>query len=319
MKVIITGGAGFLGQKLARALLEETSPLSVKELILVDVCSVTSPVKDQRVQCITADLGNPEVANQLLDSNCGVIFHLAAIVSGHAESDFDLGMKINFDATRHLLETARQKVPTVKFIFTSTCAVYGGVLPIPITDHTAVTPENSYGMEKALCELLINDYSRKGFIDGIVVRLPTVTVRPGKANKAVTSFVSGIVREPLNGQLCTVPISDDLPIWVCSPHTVIKNIIHASLITTNSLQSWRVVNLPGITVTVKEIISALKTVAGNEAVSCIKFEENETIKKIMLSFPRYYDIRRALDLGFSVDHSFADIIRAYIKDDLMIQ
>lgn len=316
MKIIITGGGGFLGQKLATALLEDKSPLVVDELLLVDVLPINTLKQDPRVRCLTADLGDPKVADSIIDSKCRVIFHLAAIVSGHAESDFDMGMRINFDATRQLLESARHKAPQIIFVFTSTCGVFGGDWLDVVNDHTAVQPENSYGMEKGMCELLINDYSRKGFIDGRCVRLPTVTVRPGKPNKAVTSFVSGIIREPLNGEVAVLPCSLDLPVWVSSPATVIQNIIHAALMPSATLGSWRVVNLPGITITIKEMIDALKLVAGDEIVSLIHNEVNEAVNKMVVTFPTKFDITRALRLGFTVDSNFGNIIRQYMREEL---
>lgn len=315
MKVIITGAAGFLGKKLAIALLENEIPIKFDKLLLIDVHPVCLDKSDSRVLCIDGDFGDIKVLNSIIDADCNVIFHLAAVVSGQAEVDFDLGMKVNFDSTRQLLEVVRYRAPNVKLIFTSTCGVFGGRQPPLIDDYTAVTPENSYGMEKSLCELLINDYTRRGYVDGRVIRLPTVTVREGKPNKAVTSFVSGMVREPLNGIKCVIPVSEDLPIWVCSPRTVIKNIIHAAVMKSELLGSWRVVNLPGITVTVKEIVDSLKVVAGPNIVSLLSYETDEAINKILVSFPRYYDTTRAINLGFQVDENFVEIIRAYVNDN----
>ncbi|GBP19762.1 D-erythronate dehydrogenase [Eumeta japonica] len=315
MKVIVTGGAGFLGQKLASALLE-TKQFSFDKLVLIDVTQPVSPKNDPRVVCLALDLTNFEALDRVLDKECEIIFHLAAIVSGHAESDFDLGVRVNFDATRQILEIIRRKMLTTRLVFTSTVGVFGGYLPEVVTDYTYVTPQNSYGMAKAMCELLINDYSRRGYVDGRIVRLPAVSVRAGTANKAVTSFVSGIIREPLNGEEAICPVSSNLAIWLTSPYVVIKNIIHAATLPIGSLGPWRVVNLPGITVTVDEMISALRKVAGDEVVSLIRFEEDEAIKEMVNSFPIKFDNRRALNLGFSVDANFEDVIRAYIHYDL---
>lgn len=314
MKIIITGAAGFLGQKLAATILEENSILEFDQLLLIDINKFIAPINDPRIRCVYSDIGDLQVVEKIIDSKCHIIFHLAAVVSGQAEIDFDIGMKVNFDNTRQLLDVVRRKAPHSKFIFTSTCGVFGGKLPTLITDYTAITPENSYGMEKALCELLINDYSRRGFVDGRVVRLPTVSVRPGKPNKAVTSFISGMIREPLNGEKCLVPVSEDLPIWVCSPGIAIRNIIHASLIQAISLGCWRVVNLPGITVTVKEMKDALRVIGGDKMISLLEFKKDELVNNIILTFPRYFDTTRALQLGFSIDTSYEEIIQAYIRE-----
>ncbi|GBP19776.1 D-erythronate dehydrogenase [Eumeta japonica] len=311
----VVGGAGFLGQKLAAALLE-TTKFCFDKLVLIDVNQPVPPKNDPRVVCLALDLTNFEALDKVLDKECEIIFHLAAIVSGHAESDFDLGVRVNFDATRQILEIIRKKMLTTRLVFTSTVGVFGGNLPEVVTDYTYVTPQNSYGMAKAMCKLLINDYSRRGYVDGRVVRLPTVSVRAGTANKAVTSFASGIIREPLKGEESVCPVSPKLSLWLTSPYVLIQNIIHAATLTTGSLGPWRVVNLPGITVTVDEMISALRKVAGDEVASLIRFEEDEAIKEIVNSFPSKFDNGRALNLGFVVDANYEDVIRGYIRYDL---
>lgn len=318
MKVIVTGAAGFLGSRLADALLSDQSPIKVTELILVD--AIEPPARsDRRVKSFAIDITRPDAADRLIDSTSEVFFHLAAIVSGHAEADFDLGFKVNFDATRALLEAARKRAPTLKFVFTSTCGVFGGKLPSLLDDFTAVTPENTYGTTKALCELLINDYSRKGFVDGRFVRLPTVSVRAGVANKAVTSFASGIIREPLNGVESVCPVPKELEIWITSPQVVIRNIIHAATLPASSFGSWRGVNLPGICVSVDEMLKALKKVAGEKVFSLVRFEEDKLISWMVSTFPRNFDNTRALSMGFFKDSNYEDIVRAYIRDNLKIK
>lgn len=316
MKVVVTGAAGFLGSRLGDLLLSDKSPLPVKELILADTFQPTSSSKDPRVKIIKIDLTSPNAADILITSDVDVFFHLAAIVSGHAEADFDLGFKVNFDATRSLLEAARKRAPKMKFVFTSTCGVFGGKLPPVLDDLTAPQPQNSYGIAKAMSELLVNDYSRKGFVDGRVVRLPTVSVRAGVANKAVTSFASGIVREPLNGIESVCPVPPQQKLWLASPQSVVRNIIHAARIPASDLGSWRVVNLPGITASVAEMLEALRTVAGDSVAKLVRFEEDKMISTMVATFPVKFDNTHALKLGFVVDANYADIIRAYIRDDL---
>ncbi|MCA6221779.1 D-erythronate dehydrogenase [Photorhabdus antumapuensis] len=316
MKVIITGGAGFLGQQLASALLNNNQTLNFDQLILTDIQCPVSPVNDPRVQCLALDLAQSGAAEKLIDENSTVLFHLAAIVSSHAESDFDLGLQVNFDVTRNLLNVARAKNPKLKFIFTSSLAVFGGELPATITDQCAVNPQSSYGAQKAMCELMINDYSRKGYVDGRVLRLPTISIRPGKPNKAASSFASGIIREPLHGENSICPVSRDLALWLSSPETVIRNFIHAVQIPAEKFGLSRTVNLPGISVTVQDMIDSLAEVAGQKAVDLIRFEPDENINRIVASWPGHFDISRGLSLGFQADNTFSDAIRAFITNNL---
>ncbi|CAG9560209.1 unnamed protein product [Danaus chrysippus] len=315
MNVVITGASGFLGSRLTEALLSENSAVPVAKLLLADVVR-PQPHSDPRVSTVAIDLSQPSAANLIIKPDVHILFHLAAIVSGHAEADFDLGLSVNFDATRALADAARHQVPYLRFIFTSTVGVFGGNLPPIIDDLTAVTPQNSYGSQKAMCELLLNDYGRRGFVDARIVRLPTVSVRAGVANKAVTAFASGIIREPLNGLESICPVDRDLKLWLSSPNTVIRNIIHAATLPQNVLGPWRVINLPGISVSVDEMIKALHTVAGDKATSLIRFEHNELIARIVGSFPNIFDNTRALGMGFIADESFEQMIRMYIRDDL---
>lgn len=315
-KIIITGGAGFLGQKLAKQLLEN-SKLPFDQLILLDIIEPTIPNDDQRVYALAVDLANSEKISHLIDHECIAIFHLAAIVSSHAESDFDLGMAVNFDITRNLLEICRHNAPQIKFIFTSSLAVFGGVLPEIITDSTAVTPQSSYGAEKAMGELLVNDYIRRGFIDGCVVRLPTICVRPGKPNKAASSFVSSIIREPLQGENAICPVKSDLELWLSSPSMVVNNIIHAATLNTEDFSLYRTINLPGITVTVDSMLQTLKEFGGEAAFKRIEFKEDEEINQIVSSWPGRFDIESALDLGFNQNVDFIEIIQEFMNNDII--
>ncbi|CAK1547676.1 unnamed protein product [Leptosia nina] len=314
MNIVVTGAAGFLGSRIADVLLSKDAPVSVAKLILVDSVK-PSKYNDVRVQNIAVDLSAENAAEQVIPPGTNIVFHLAAVVSGHAEVDFDYGLLVNFDATRALAERAR-KLKDICFIFTSSCGVFGGDLPGVVGDGTATQPQNSYGTAKAMCELLLNDYGRKGYVDTRIVRLPTVSVRPGTPNRAVTSFASGIIREPLNGLPAVCPVDEDLELLLTSPSTVVRNIIHAAIVPSDLLGAWRVINLPGICVTVREMIDALRDVAGVEVASLVRYERDDFKSRIVASFPGKFDNSRGLKLGFAVDESFQDILRLYIRDDL---
>ncbi|KAJ0171688.1 hypothetical protein K1T71_012451 [Dendrolimus kikuchii] len=315
MKVVITGAAGFLGDRLADYLLADNSPIPVTELLLADAFPAKKR-SDKRVKTIVLDITAPDASDKLIDNKCDVFFHLAAVVSGRSELDFDLGFRVNFDASRALLEKARQTIPTLKFVFVSTLAAYGGDLPPLVSEFVASTPQNSYGTAKSMVELLVNDYSRRGFVDGRIVRLPTVTVRAGKANEALTSFASGIIREPLNGEKTVCPTRLDLVLWVTSPATVIKNIAYAATLPTGALGQWRCVNIPGFGVSVQEMLDALETVGGKKALSLVRYERDPRVELLVESLPTNFDNSRALSLGFTVDKNFLDVVRAYVRDEL---
>ncbi|MGB7086719.1 MAG: D-erythronate dehydrogenase [Phormidesmis sp.] len=326
MHILITGGAGFLGQRLAIALL--THPL-VKSLTLADIVMPPVPTASDVAQpaamkttvtCLQADLRDPQAVNALVTPELTAIYHLAAVVSSQAEADFDLGMAVNGEGTRNLLEAVRHQAPDALFIFASSLAVFGGELPAVITDKTAVMPQSSYGMQKAVAELWVNDYSRRGFIDGRVLRLPTVCVRPGKPNAAASSFASSIIREPLKGETAICPVDPSLPLWLSSPGTVTRNLVHSLTVPADSfrqLGDTRTVNLPGITVTVQAMIEALEQVAGTAATQHIQYESDQAIAKIVASWPSRFEVTQAIALGFSGDRTFTDIVRAHIKDTQM--
>lgn len=313
MQIIITGGAGFLGQRLAKALLKST--IEFKTLTLLDILQPTDPSNDPRVECVQADLSLPKVTSSLITTRTSIVFHLAAVVSSHAEKEFDLGWKVNLDITRQLLEACRHAKAGIRFIFSSSVAVYGGELPAVVNDTTVITPRSSYGAQKAMGELLVNDYSRKGFVDGIVLRLPTICVRPGRPNQAASSFVSSIIREPIKGEQAICPVSEDLGLFLSSPETVIKNLIHASTISSDMLGDWRTINLPGIKVTVKQMIRSLKKLTDQTTLDLVKFKPDESINKIVSSWPGAIDNTRALKLGFSVDENFDNFIHQHLADN----
>ncbi|MFM5414134.1 D-erythronate dehydrogenase [Aeromonas dhakensis] len=310
MQIIITGGGGFLGQKLARALLHSSLPFS--ELLLVDIQEPPA-LADPRVRCLQADLTAPGVAESLISERTAVVYHLAAIVSSHAEQDFDLGWQVNLDTTRSLLEACRHTRPGIRFVFTSSLAVYGGPLPELVNDGTALTPTSSYGAQKAMGELLVNDYSRKGYVDGLALRLPTICVRPGKPNRAASSFVSSIIREPLQGENALCPVSPELRLWLSSPATVVANFLLAATLPRGDGRS---INLPGISITVGEMLTALTQAGGQAARDRVQFAADPAIERIVASWPGRIDNQRATALGFMADRTFAEIIDSFITHDM---
>ncbi|MFZ7343789.1 D-erythronate dehydrogenase [Avibacterium volantium] len=315
MNIVITGGQGFLGQRLAKTLLKQTA-LPIEELVLIDVVKPVAPNNDPRVRCVEMDLRNPQGLEKIITEKTTALFHLAAIVSSHAEQDPDLGYEINFLATHHLLEACRRTNPNIRFVFSSSLAVFGGELPPVITDSTAVTPQSTYGSQKAMCELLINDYSRKGFVDGLVVRLPTICIRPGKPNKAASSFVSSIMREPLHGEASICPVSEDLGLWLSSPNTVVNNFIHCLQLAKLPARSWRILNLPGFSVSVKEMLADLAEIKGRDILQHIKFQFDPQINDIVASWPAQIDNHKALALGFKADEDFKSVIQQFIQYDM---
>ena len=265
-----------------------------------------------------SDLSLPGEAAKLVARRPDVIFHLAAIVSGEAEADFEKGYRINFDGTRELFEAIRKVgggyCPRV--VFTSSIAVYGAPFPEAIGDEFFETPLTSYGTQKAIGELLLSDYSRRGFFDGVGIRLPTICVRPGKPNKAASGFFSNIIREPLSGNEAVLPVSEDVRHWHASPRSAVNFLIHAAGLEGDALGARRNLSMPGLSVTVGEQIEALRKVAGEKVVSRIRREPDPAIIRIVAGWPRNFDPKRAISLGFRSESSFEDIIRVHISDEL---
>ena len=322
MHIIITGGAGMLGQRLATALLQRgylTDPeghrTEFTKLTLFDRVAASLP-QDPLLNVVVGDITNPETINALVTVDTTAIFHLAAVVSGEAEQDFDLGMAVNLGATQDLLTACRRLGTCPRFIFASSIAVFGGEMPPVITDGTALTPQSSYGSQKAMGELLVNDYSRKGFIDGRVLRLPTIVVRPGRPNKATSTFASSIIREPLQGQSAICPVSGETRLWLMSPRQAVASFIMAAELPARTWGSSRVVSLPGVSVSVQEMVSALQDIAGAEVVRRIQWRPDPFIQQIVGSWPADFAPDKAERLGFKADRSIQAIIRAFIEDDL---
>ncbi|PHN04982.1 D-erythronate dehydrogenase [Flavilitoribacter nigricans] len=323
MRIIIFGGAGFLGKKLALRLLKVgalaikgNTPQPISQIILFDRELANGLPDDPRLKILAGDITDTQAIEALLAEPPDVIFHLAAIVSGEAEKNFELGMDVNLHASLHMLELCRKMEGTPVFVFASSCAIFGGELTETIRDDTAPTPQSSYGTQKAIVDLLVNDYSRRGFIDGRALRLPTIVVRPGKPNAATSSFASSIIREPLQGERASCPVGPDTKVWLLSPKRVAENFVHAAEIPAAELGRNRSVNLPGITVTVDEMVSDLQSVAGAEKAELIDWEPDAFIQSIVLTWPPQFVTERALQLGFQRDASFREVIEAFIEDEL---
>jgi nucleoside-diphosphate-sugar epimerase len=321
MKILVTGGSGFLGQRLIRALCTRgrlrDAGGAVKDIggvVALDAISTPDAFTDPRVSYRHGDLSDPAMIAAAFDAGVDSVFHLAAVVSGAAEADFDLGMRVNLDGTRALLEACRRGSAPPRLVFASSVAVYGGVLPEVVNDATTPAPQSSYGVQKLIGELLVGDYTRRGFIDGRALRLPTIVVRPGKPNAAASSFASGIIREPLArvGAIC--PVVESTSLWLMSPTTAIDNLLHAHETPAAAWGATRAVNLPGLTASVRDILDALKVVGGASAASRVRFEVDERIAKIVYGWPARFDAARALELGFSRDADIVSVVRAYAKE-----
>lgn len=312
MHIFITGAAGFLGRRLTETLLQDSS-LGVTRLTVADL--TPPPATDPRVASIALDLADAATVMAAVPSSIDATYHLAAVVSSAAEADFDLGMKVNVDGTRNLLEALRSKSQGSRLVFTSSLAVYGGDLPDTVTDATARTPQSSYGVQKAIGELLVADYSRKGFIDGVTLRLPTVSVRPGAPNKAASSFASDILREPLFGRAAVCPVEPSLALWLTSPSAAVRSLVHALGVSTEGL-TYRSVNAPGITVTVQEMVETLERVAGAEAAARIGYKKNADIERIVASWPARFDTAQAAALGFAPSDTFEETVRVFVREEL---
>lgn len=305
MPQLIIGGAGMVGQRLAKALANQ-------DLILADV---TPPPPQPGASCITTDLAAPGAAARLIERRPRVIYHLAAVPSGGAEADFDLGWHANFDGTRALLEAIRA-VPGYRprIVFSSTIAVYGPPFPQAIPDDLALSPRTSYGTQKAMTELMLADYARRGFLDAIAIRLPTIVVRPGKPNAAASGFFSNILREPLAGLPAVLPVKDSVRHWFASPRAAVGFLTHAASLDLARLEGRIALTMPGLSATVAEEIEALRRVAGQKAVDLIRSEPDETIARIVATWPENFTATRAKALGFTAETSFDQIIQAHLED-----
>jgi len=322
MKVVITGGGGMLGLKLARAVLArgrltasdgQQSPITA--VVLFDTAFPNAVPQDARVRCVTGDITAPGALQAVITPDTQSIFHLASVVSAGAEADFDLGWRVNLDGTRAVLEHARACAQPPRLVFTSSVAVFGGSLPAVLDDSTTPHPQSSYGAQKACCETLITDYSRKSFIDGRSVRLPTIVVRPGKPNLAASSFASGVLREPLNGVLAECPVEFDTGIWLMSPRRAIASLLHAHETPAAVWGTQRALSLPGITVTVAQMVEALARIAGAETSARVVCRPDPRIQAIVNTWPSRFITPRAEAMGFEADVDIDTVIRQYLEDE----
>jgi len=312
-RTLVIGAAGMIGRKLVERLSKDAGA----DLVLHDVVPFESTHKT-----VVSDLSARGEAEKLIAARPELIFHLAAVVSGEAEADFDKGYRVNLDATRGLFEAIRKENAAAggtyrpRVVFTSSIAVFGAPFPDAIDDEFLNAPLTSYGTQKAIGELLLSDYSRRGFFDGIGIRLPTICVRPGKPNKAASGFFSGIIREPLAGQEAVLPVSESVRHWFASPRAAIGFLMHAAQLDAAKLENRRNLSMPGVCATVGDEIEALRQVAGDQAAKLIRRQPDPTIERIVSGWPQNFDAGRALALGFRADASFEEIIRIHLQDEL---
>jgi len=321
MKVLILGAGGMIGQKLAHNIARNGLGGETSELILHDIVKprwsgARNPTR------LTGDIAASETTKMLAALKPDIIFFLAAIVSSDAEAKFKTGWDVNARGAWNLLEALREQHENAngtyrpKIVFTSSLAVFSGPYPAAIGDDFHNAPRSSYGAQKSVVELLISDYSRKGYVDGLSIRLPTICVRPGKPNLAASSFYSSIIREPLNGKQAILPVPDTLRHWFASPTTAIGFLKHAAMLDFNRLNGRRALNMPGVSCTISDQIEALRRIAGNQAVKLIIRKPNPDIANIVMDWPEKFNPQCALKLGFRSDRDFDAIIQNYIDTEL---
>jgi nucleoside-diphosphate-sugar epimerase len=321
MHILITGAAGMIGRKLVARLVEDgaLNGTPIQTLTLIDVGAPPKPEKfSGKVETAAADIADPGAAQKALAGRPEVIFHLAGVVSGEAEIDFEKGMRVNLDGSRLLLEAIRKTGGGYRprLVFTSSIAVFGAPFPDAIADDFHLTPLTSYGTQKAIIELLLADYTRRGFLDGVGIRLPSIVVRPGKPNKAASGFFSSIIREPLAGEEAVLPVADSVLHWHASPRAAVGFLVHAAGLDAAKLGPRVNLTMPGVCCTVAEQIAALRRIGGDKVAARIRRAPDPLVARIVAGWPSRFDPRRALALGFTVEASFDDIIRVHIADEL---
>jgi nucleoside-diphosphate-sugar epimerase len=319
MHILITGAAGMIGRKITERLLAdgELNRRPISKLTLHDIVTPDAkPTADTSILPIAGDISDAIVIERLVAEKPDLVIHLAAIVSGEAEADFDKGYAVNLNGTRLLFDALREANYGPRVVFASSIAVFGAPFPDPIPDEFHLTPLTSYGTQKAIGEAILSDYSRRGLLDGVAIRLPTICVRPGKPNKAASGFFSNIIREPLNGEEAVLPVDDTVKHWHASPRSAVGFFLHAASLEADRLGPRRALTMPGVPATVAQQIEALREVAGDKAVDLIRREPDDTIRSIVAGWPQSFEAKRARDLGFQADESFTAIIRTHIDDEL---
>jgi D-erythronate 2-dehydrogenase len=311
MTVLVTGAAGFLGCRVIKALLSGSADAPpVSRVIAAD--TVACPIADPRIDVKIGTIVDPDFIRAIVEPEVGLIFHLAAVLSGQSEGEFDTGIRVNLDGTRNLLEACRALRRAPRFVFSSTVAVFGTDVPDVVPEETVLRPQSSYGTAKAIAELLVDEYSRRGFIDGISCRLATVTVRPGAPNSALSSFVSGIIREPLAGIDAVCPVPLDTRLWISSPDVVTANLIHAARVPAAALDGRLAVHLPGLCVTPAQMLASLERIAGASARARVRCEIDPHVARVVATWPGALDDRRARQLGFSADRDYDAVVCQYV-------
>ena len=313
MRVVVTGANGFLGGRLVRALLDRGSLCGepVEQVVAFD--RTQGAVPDRRVRAVAGDITDPGQVAAVIDGRTGAVFHLAAVVSGQAEAEFDLGMAVNLRGFQAVLDRIRAAAPGARLVTTSSVAVFGGALPAVVPDSQVWEPRSSYGMQKAVCDLLLADHSRRGFVDGRSLRMPTIVVRPGAPNRAASSFASGIIREPVHGTEAACPVAAETALWVMSPGQAVRNMLHGAELPAAALER-RVLNMPGLSVTVAEMLRALRRVCGDAVADRVRMRPDPAVAAIVASWPGAFSAETARGLGFTADADFEGIVRAFVAE-----
>jgi nucleoside-diphosphate-sugar epimerase len=317
MNILITGGGGFLGFRLAKTLLArgQLGGRKISSMTLLDG-AFPPAVKDlKNVKAVTGDVSDAKTIESVCTPDTDAVFHLAAVVSGAAEADFDLGMRVNYKGMELLLAQMRKCSKPPRMVYTSSVAAFGGTLPAVLDDSTIANPQTSYGAQKVIGEYLVTDYSRKGFLDGRSLRLPTIVVRAGKANAAASSFASAVIREPLNGIAYECPVGPETGVWLLSPGKVVDAFIHAWELPAEAWGTQRWLNLPGITASVADMVEAMRKVAGEAAAKRVTYKGDARIQAIVKTWPVNFRTPRALEMGFKPDADVESVIRQYVADE----